>query len=191
MNLFTYTALLIQNGGNVAAADAQFKAQRTGPNGSLNQAFVDQILAARRHHRPTPPIRCSTSRSSQPINNRDANIYGFEFAGQYFFGDTGFGVAASYTMVNGDVDIDIGADPSIDQFALLGLSDSANVTLIYDKNGISARLAYNWRDKFLTRDQPRRHRSQPGVHRRPSARSTSTSATTSPTTSRCRSKAST
>jgi outer membrane receptor protein involved in Fe transport len=37
-----------------------------------------------------------------------------------------------------------------DQFALLGLSDTANATLIYDKNGISARLSYNWRDKFLS-----------------------------------------
>ncbi|RYG15347.1 MAG: TonB-dependent receptor, partial [Caulobacteraceae bacterium] len=71
-------------------------------------------------------------------------------AAQYFLGDTGFGVAGSYTIVNGDVEVDVGADPSIDQFALLGLSDSANVTLIYDKNGISARLAYNWRDKYLT-----------------------------------------
>jgi hypothetical protein len=39
--------------------------------------------------------------------------------------------------------------PEQDQFALLGLSDTANATLIYDKHGISARLAYNWRDKFL------------------------------------------
>jgi hypothetical protein len=41
------------------------------------------------------------------------------------------------------------APPGEDQFALLGLSDTANATLIYDKNGISARVAYNWRDRFL------------------------------------------
>ena len=35
------------------------------------------------------------------------------------------------------------------QFALQGLSDSANAVLFYDKGGIQARLAYNWRDKFL------------------------------------------
>ena len=32
----------------------------------------------------------------------------------------------------------------------MGLSDSYNVTGIYDKNGISARVAYNWRGKFLS-----------------------------------------
>jgi TonB-dependent receptor len=148
VNLFTYTALLIQNAGNVGAATAQFQAQRTGPNGSLNQAFVDQILAAVdiTADAQDPLFQFSVA---QPINNREANINGFEFAGQYFYGDTGFGIAASYTVVNGDVDVDVGADPSIDQFALLGLSDSGNITLIYDNHGISARLAYNWRDTFL------------------------------------------
>ena len=34
------------------------------------------------------------------------------------------------------------------QFALTGLSDSANAVLYYDKGGIQARVAYNWRDEF-------------------------------------------
>jgi TonB-dependent receptor len=85
-----------------------------------------------------------------PTNNKDAKIWGFEIAGEYFFGRTGFGVAGAYTHVRGNIGIDVAADPSVDQFALLGLSDTANATLIYDKNGISARLAYNWRDKFLS-----------------------------------------
>jgi outer membrane receptor protein involved in Fe transport len=51
--------------------------------------------------------------------------------------------------VRGDVGFDIGANPNQDQFALLGLSDTANATLIYEKYGFSARVAYNWRDKFL------------------------------------------
>ena len=86
---------------------------------------------------------------AKPINNKTGKIHGFEIAAQHFFGDTGFGVSGAYTMVRGDVDFDNGASPSQDQFALLGLSDTANATLIYDKNGISARIAYNWRDKFL------------------------------------------
>ncbi|RZJ30093.1 MAG: TonB-dependent receptor, partial [Brevundimonas sp.] len=149
VNLFTYTALLIQNNGNTAQTDAQFNAQRTGPNGSLNQGFVDQVLAAYdiSANGNDPLFNFAVS---QPVNNREANIDGFEIAGQYFLGDTGFGIAGSYTIVNGDVEVDVGADPSIDQFALLGLSNSGNVTLIYDNYGVSARLAYNWRDKYLT-----------------------------------------
>ncbi len=84
-----------------------------------------------------------------PINNRQGNIHGFEIQGQHFFGDSGFGIAASFTKVNGDVNVDVGADPSTNVFALLGLSDTLNLTGIYEKGGLSARVAYNWRSKYL------------------------------------------
>jgi TonB-dependent receptor len=86
---------------------------------------------------------------NRPINNREAKIHGFEFGGQYFFGDSGFGILANYTVVRGDVEFDDAAPTSEDQFALLGLSDSANAVLMFEKFGFSARLAYNWRDEFL------------------------------------------
>jgi TonB-dependent receptor len=82
-------------------------------------------------------------------NNQEAKIHGFEVGGQYFFGDSGFGVLANYTIVKGDVDFNDAGDPNVNQFALLGLSDSANAVLMFEKYGISARLAYNWRDEFL------------------------------------------
>jgi TonB-dependent receptor len=85
----------------------------------------------------------------RPINNKEANIHGWEFGGQYFFGNTGIGALANYTIVKGDVGFDNTADPNENQFALLGLSDSANAVLMYEKYGISARIAYNWRDEFL------------------------------------------
>jgi TonB-dependent receptor len=87
---------------------------------------------------------------SSPVNNRSAKIYGAEFAGQHFFGDTGFGVMANYTIVRGDIkfkDLVLTAN----QFALLGLSDTANLVAMYEKHGIEARIAYNWRDEFLNR----------------------------------------
>ena len=34
--------------------------------------------------------------------------------------------------------------------AALGLSDTANASLIFEKYGISARVTYNWRDRFLS-----------------------------------------
>jgi len=87
---------------------------------------------------------------SQPVNNKDARIHGWEFGGQYFFGDTGFGILANYTIVRGDVGYDNASDPDENQFALLGLSDSANAVLMYEKYNFSIRLAYNWRDEFLS-----------------------------------------
>ena len=87
---------------------------------------------------------------SQPVNNQTAIIDGEELAWQHFFGDTGFGFLLNATFVNGDVAYDVRADPNVQQFALQGLSDSANAVLMFEKFGISARLAYNWRDAFLT-----------------------------------------
>ena len=50
--------------------------------------------------------------------------------------------------MNGDVEFDE-TSLNVDQFALLGLSDTANITGIYENHGISARVSYNWRDEFL------------------------------------------
>ncbi len=86
---------------------------------------------------------------SRPVNNREASIHGWEIAGQHFFGNSGFGLQANYTIVRGDVAFDDAGDPNVNQFALLGLSDSANLVLMYEKYGLTARLAYNWRDEFL------------------------------------------
>lgn len=149
VNLFTYTALLQKYAGNVAQANTEFAANYSTANRALSQGYVDSILGQYdiTANASDPLFNFAVN---TPINNRSAKIYGFEFAGQYFLGETGFGVAASYTLVRGDVGIDIAADPTVNTFALIGLSDTANATLIYDKNGISARLAYNWRDKFLS-----------------------------------------
>ncbi|MCP9221387.1 TonB-dependent receptor [Erythrobacter sp. LQ02-29] len=86
---------------------------------------------------------------AQPFNNdRTANIHGWEFAIQHQFWDTGFGVILNYTIVDGDTDYDNALNPNIGQFALTGLSDSANAVAFFDKYGLQARVAYNWRDEF-------------------------------------------
>ena len=83
------------------------------------------------------------------VNNKEAKIDGFEFAIQHFFADTGFGVQANYTTVHGDIGFDNNGDPNVTQFALVGLSDTANLILMYENDDLQARIAYNWRDKFL------------------------------------------
>jgi len=85
-----------------------------------------------------------------PVNNHEAKLYGAEFAGQHFFGETGFGLQANYTIVRGDVKFD-NLNIDANQFALLGLSDTANLVFMYEKYGVEARVAYNWRDTYLSR----------------------------------------
>ncbi|TCQ08497.1 TonB-dependent receptor [Sphingomonas sp. PP-CC-3A-396] len=147
-NLFAYTALLQKNAGNQAAATAAFQGALDPATGKLNGAFYNQLaLDVNLVGDVNDPL--VNFAISEPINNREADIHGFEVAWTNFFGQTGFGFAASYTKVNGDVNVDPYADPNVNIFALSGLGDSANLTAIYDKNGISARVSYNWRDKYL------------------------------------------
>lgn len=149
-NLFAAT-YWIQNLGSVAAAQAQFAANQGADRNILPDVYGAVELAAGQNPlRPDANDPLLDIAVNQPRNNKDAGIDGIEIQGQHFFGDTGFGIAASYTLVDGDVEFNVAGDPNASQFALQGLSDTANMTLIYEKNGLSARLAYNWRDEFLT-----------------------------------------
>lgn len=82
-----------------------------------------------------------------PVNIEQATMKGWELVVQHNFGDSGYGVIANATIVDADVGYD---NFSLEQqFVLTGLSDSANLIGFYDKDGISVRVAYNWRDDFL------------------------------------------
>ena len=79
-------------------------------------------------------------------NAQVGNLWGWEWQVQHMF-ENGFGVQANYTSVSGDVDAD--RDVVGRQFALAGLSDSANLMVFYETDVVSARIAYNWRDEYL------------------------------------------
>ncbi|MFC4653765.1 TonB-dependent receptor [Rheinheimera marina] len=83
-----------------------------------------------------------------PSNGADSEVIdGWEFAVQHAFGETGFGVLANYTMVDSGRTYDNYL--LVDQPALIGLSDTANLVVFYENYGFQARVAYNWRDEFL------------------------------------------
>jgi len=60
---------------------------------------------------------------------------------------SGFGIQANATFVSSNRPIDI-SQGSV-AFAAEGIGNSQNVTLFYEKYGISARIAYNRRERFL------------------------------------------
>ncbi|WBH15527.1 TonB-dependent receptor [Sphingomonas radiodurans] len=149
INLFAYTALLVQNNGNQAAATAAYRSNADASGSYLNNANYQALANAINidGDAADPLVNFAIS---GPVNNREGNIHGFEVAWTNFFGDSGLGFAVSYTKVDGNLTVDPYSDPNVNIFALTGLGDSANITGIYEKNGLSARVSYNWRDKFLS-----------------------------------------
>lgn len=110
-------------------------------------------------------------RITRPVNGEGAGIYGAEAAFQTFFDFLpapfdGFGVQANYTYVKNDgietiaLTSETGAgiggggiifnDSAVKANALEGVSEhSFNLVGMFEKGPVSARLAYNWRSKFL------------------------------------------
>ena len=83
-----------------------------------------------------------------PTNGTTLSVHGVELAAQYLFGESGFGLSTNLTFVKGDTSYDVAKISS--QSALLGLSDTANLVGFYEKDAIQVRVAYNWRDEFLS-----------------------------------------
>jgi len=87
---------------------------------------------------------------TSPSNQRSDHLDGWELNVQHMFGNSGVGISANYTKVDSGLTFDntqLG-----DQYPMVGLSDSANLVVFYDKNGWQMRVAYNWRDDFLSRE---------------------------------------
>lgn len=99
---------------------------------------------------------------SRLVNLDEGSVEGFEVGGQYFFdflpgAFSGLGFQANYTFVDSNASTiaasDITGGSSID-VPLVGLSENSyNLILLYEKYGVNARLAYNWRDDWLVTTQ--------------------------------------
>ena len=109
--------------------------------------------------RQSPDDPLAQFRVTTTTNAEEGDLYGFEFAVQHLFGESGWGVQANATLVEGDVDADVNV---VDQsFALPGLSDTANIIVFYETERFRPHRLE------LARRVPERFRSvrRPGVHR--------------------------
>jgi TonB-dependent receptor len=112
--------------------------QKTGVN-------ADGNIAGNITGLPSDPL--ATFLTTTYSNQKSASVKGAELNMQHMFGRSGFGVTANYTYVHSPLKYD-NANVN-DQFAILGLSNSANLVGIYEDQNWSVRLAYNWRGEFL------------------------------------------
>jgi len=128
----------IIEGGDQATNDAIF-AQMQANGATLNdQGYIEPEAG-------DPTMVWSLT---QPFNSPDTKtVDGFEVAVQHMFGESGFGVGVNATIVDGDVVFDV--DSLVQQTVLTGLSDSANFQGFYEKDGLSVKITYAWRDQYL------------------------------------------
>jgi TonB-dependent receptor len=94
-----------------------------------------------------PDVLFTTTRPGN--SDRVALLHGWEFALQHTFWESGFGTQLNYTIVRSNTSFDNTKRYTETQFAVTGVSDSANAVFFYDKDGLQGRIAYNWRGGFL------------------------------------------
>jgi len=88
------------------------------------------------------------------VNLNEATIKGAEFTFNYQFTKLpapfdGLGVATNYTYVTSDASISQDKLANAGKFAVPGIGNSYNASLYYQKGPVEARVAYNWRAKYL------------------------------------------
>lgn len=122
-------------------------------NGAQNQTFVNNGVTR-------------TVQVVQPYNAGHGKIKGFELAYQQYYDFLpgllkGFGAQANFTYVDSEGTRNAASNPydstqvgnirnNGDELPLEGLSKkSYNVAALYDQGKVSARLAYNWRERYL------------------------------------------
>jgi TonB-dependent receptor len=136
-------------GAQAELARQQLEAEGVSPTNAAVFARINENLGVA----PTTPVRAEPGDPAviwdltTTDNAETGDLYGLEAQVQHFFGDSPWGIQVNATLVDGDVDVD--RDVVGVQFALPGLSDSANLIGIFENEWLSARLAYNWRDEFL------------------------------------------
>ncbi len=101
---------------------------------------------------------------TRTYNAAKGKVEGFELAYQQFYDSLpglwgGFGIQANYTKIynsgGGNAVVNVNEAAQLTNHAIAGLpiegmsNDSANLALLYAKYGIDARLAYNWRSRYL------------------------------------------
>ncbi|WP_448566521.1 TonB-dependent receptor [Thalassotalea ganghwensis] len=134
---------------NQAVADIEARGEQATSDAIFAQMQENgAVLNAEGYIEPSSDDPLMIWSITRPFNSPDTKtVDGIEAAVQHLFGDSGFGVGINATFVSGDVEFDV--DSLEQQTPLTGLSDSANFQGFYEKDGLSIKLTYAWRDEYL------------------------------------------
>ena len=106
---------------------------------------------------PVPGIGEQRFEITGPVNGEEGTIKGFEVGGNTFFDFLpapfdGLGIQANYTFVDSEAPspsaTDTSGNPLIVPLEFLS-KHSYNLIGLYEKGPVTARLAYNWRDRYV------------------------------------------
>ena len=94
---------------------------------------------------------------TRPFNKEEGTVSGIEVALQHLFEGTPYGMQFNYTEISGG-DVDVDRSLIGEQFILDGLGDSGNLSVFYEDEKHTARIALNYRGEtvagFANYDQP-------------------------------------
>lgn len=130
-----------------AVADIEGRGEQATSSAVFEQMLANGDGNAEGKIEPTSADPLIVWQISQPQNTDSKSVQGVEVAWQHLIGETGFGFGVNATFVDGDVKFDSAS--LVQQSPLEGLSDSANLQLFYEKDGLSVKATYAWRDSYL------------------------------------------
>ena len=130
-----------------AVASVEARGEQATTNAIFNEMLALGYGNAYGAIEPTSSDPLMVWKITQPQNTDSKSVDGIEVAVQHLFGESGFGLGVNATFVDGDVEFD--SNDLEPQFPLEGLSDSANFQAFYDKDGLSVKVTYAWRDSYL------------------------------------------
>lgn len=128
-------------------------------------APASEFFSAEDYPQSAPVGGSGSTFQNGPVTSRtnfnaeeDTVIRGFELGGQTYFDAlpgwlSGFGFSGNLTYIDNESPDAFAQDINGDDLSVpvIGLSEWAySTTLLYDQGKFSARLAYNWRDRYLT-----------------------------------------
>jgi iron complex outermembrane receptor protein len=127
--------------GNLVAAALYYK--------KINNFVTTQTLQNQSVGVISPDTGVDSWTVNRYVNAGGGTIKGFELQGNHAFGN-GFGVAANYTFA----DAKAPATSYQDQLNMFTLSSRHTVNMVgyYENDTYSARLAYDWRSKYMVRE---------------------------------------
>jgi len=136
-------------GQNVDAALEWYFAPAAMVSGTVFRHNFDGYIVGRAQPEVYQGVNYLTTR---PFNTDKGHLQGVELSYQQFYDKlpgwlSGIGTQLNYTYMEGGV---TSSSIGPGDLTFPGMSkNSYNIVLLYEKNGISGRLAYNWRSKFV------------------------------------------